>query len=207
MNLIINDNQGVVNINIYNSTSSAQEIKVTKNSKSKKLKFDGDNEDEYIQEYFASKKIANLRIAEMYKENDMIDKARRLYSCWTFLEFWKTDTDLKLIIANSCRVRLCPGCAWRRSLKVFRNNKLIASEVEQRRKNPKYIHLVLTLRNVSGENLKEAIDTLFLGFNKMTRLKQIKQSWSGYIRNFEVTYNEVEDTYHPHLHEIGRAHV
>ncbi|MDI6578281.1 protein rep, partial [Bacillus subtilis] len=78
-------------------------------------------------------------------------KAEKLISSAEYLSF-KRDPEtgkLKLYQAHFCKERLCPMCAWRRSLKIAYHNKLILEEA-----NLQYgcgwIFLTLTVRNVKG---------------------------------------------------------
>ena len=67
---------------------------------------------------WAEYKLSNSYLAIAYDEVDE-SKANRLRDCASWLEFSRTEEGLKLHKANFCRVRLCPICAWRRSLKTF----------------------------------------------------------------------------------------
>lgn len=168
--------------------------------------------DNYVNNEYAKRKKTSEIIQKAYEKIN-INKAVRMGLCFSRLEFYKkysvnkiTDErlkkEMKLIFANSCRVRLCPSCAWRRSLKVYANNKKIISEVLKENKTSKFIFLTLTLKNCTGEDLSKTIDLLLNSFNNMTRRKKIKIAWKGYIRNLEVTYNRQNKMFHPHLHII-----
>lgn len=168
--------------------------------------------DNYVNNEYAKRKKTSEIIQGAYEKIN-INKAVRMGLCFSRLEFYKkysinkiTDErlkkEMKLIFANSCRVRLCPSCAWRRSLKVYANNKKIISEVLKENKTSKFIFLTLTLKNCTGEDLSKTIDLLLNSFNNMTRRKKIKIAWKGYIRNLEVTYNRQNKMFHPHLHII-----
>jgi plasmid rolling circle replication initiator protein Rep len=74
-----------------------------------------------------TKKVNNIITSKVYKSISEFDgdywdkKSQRLLDCSTFLRFDVLDErihHLKLRSMNSCRVRLCPVCAWRRTLKV-----------------------------------------------------------------------------------------
>ncbi|MDV5129961.1 protein rep, partial [Bacillus amyloliquefaciens] len=60
-------------------------------------------------------------------------KAEKLSGCAECLSFKRDpETDkLKLYQAHFCKVRLCPMCAWRRSLKIAYHNKLIVEEANR----------------------------------------------------------------------------
>lgn len=147
---------------------------------------------------WARYKLANGYIAIAY---DFIDrkKSQRMRDCASFLLFSKEGDGMKLHKANFCRVRLCPVCAWRRSLKTFGQVSAIMDKLGD---EYRYIFLTLTVKNVSGADLSSEIDKLGDGFRLMMKYKRVKQAVKGYFRSLEVTHNLDNDTYHPHIHVI-----
>ena len=147
------------------------------------------------------KKLENLELAESYKRIGS-NKYYRVLDCSTFLEFrLAVDNSLKLSNANFCKVRLCPMCSWRRSLKIFGQVSRVMDHVEENY-NYKYIFLTLTVKNCYGEDLRDTLDLMTKAFNKMNQRKAFKQAVNGYFRSLEITYNKENDTYHPHFHMI-----
>lgn len=179
--------------------NNCNNVNITINDKSI-IDIKNELEEKTISKY-NQKKIDNQRIAKMYALNNVHNKATRLLECATFLEFAKNSNTFKLIRSNSCRVRLCPLCSFRRSLKIYRNNKIMFNLLAEEYKYD-YIFLTLTCKNCKAEDLKITIDNLLSAFNSMTRLKKIKNAWQAYIRNLEITYNAKKDTYHPHIHVL-----
>lgn len=148
------------------------------------------------------RKLNTLDLAESYKRLGY-KKYYRVLDCSTFLE-WRYYVELKekkLINANFCKVRLCPMCAWRRSLKTFGQVSKVMDYVEENY-DYKYIFLTLTVKNCYGEDLKDTLDLMTGSFNKLNQRKPFKNAVKGYFRGLEVTYNEDENTYHPHFHLI-----
>lgn len=202
-------------MNVYNTILTFNDIKVNFNynifinlKENEKNDEDIKEIDKYINLEYGERKKLNTRI-EMAYSTFNLDKAEKLHHCWTRLEFYKRygkttenrlKKDIRLVYANSCKIRLCPACAWRRSLKLFKINKQIFNYIKERDKTAKYIFLTLTLKNCYEDELNKTIDLLLNSFNKMTRRKCIKQAWRGYIRTLEVNYNQETNTYHPHLH-------
>ena len=92
-------------------------------------------------------------------------------------------------------------CAWRRSLKTFGQVSQVMDYVEENY-DYKYIFLTLTVRNCYGEDLKDTLDLMTGSFSKLSRRKAFKDAVKGYFRSLEVTYNQEENTYHPHFHLI-----
>lgn len=145
---------------------------------------------------WALHKIGNSYLAVAYDEVDEA-KARRLRDCASWLEFVRTEEGLKLHNANFCRVRLCPVCAWRRSLKTFGQVFKIVSVAQE---DYSFIFLTLTIRNCYGDALSETLDMLSKSWNRFIGYSDIKNVIKGYYRATEVTHNLSDDTYHPHFH-------
>lgn len=151
-------------------------------------------------------KLANEYLALAYDEIDK-KKAERLRACGKFLLFDVDENNNKrLVSANSCRVRLCSLCAWRRSLKCFHDTMQIVQYMQEN--DPKaYIFVTLTVKNCVAEKLSETLDLLFSAVKRLYERKEIKSAWKGCVRNLEVTHNcDVDsadyDTYHPHFHML-----
>jgi len=100
-----------------------------------------------------------------------------------------------------CKVRLCPMCTWRRSLKVFGQVSRVMDYMTEN-KDYKYLFLGLTAKNVHGSELSDEFDRFFKAFNLMTKLKAFKAVSKGWFRCLEVTRNWTMDEYHPHFHVI-----
>ena len=150
------------------------------------------------------KKMANEHLALAFSAFDK-NKAERRASCSTFLQFkLYADGSKKLASMNSCHVRLCPICSWRRSLKVYSNIRQVTEYLtakEQRR----YVLVTLTVPNCSSEELSGVLDRMFKGFNRFNQLKSIKTAFTGFYRALEITRNcnpmsKSYGTYHPHFH-------
>lgn len=153
------------------------------------------------------KKINTHFYAESYTRIGYDKRAQQLYDCGTFLEFKKyLDNSMKLNHANFCKVRMCPMCAWRRSLKIFGQvsqimNKLVENNQYQ------FLFLTLTVKNCNSDDLSYLLDKMSDAFNKLTHRKLFKDNIKGYFRALEVTHNVNKhsisfDTYHPHFHVI-----
>ncbi len=140
------------------------------------------------------------------KKLERLTMAKRLSvlsECAEHLSF-KRDPEtgrLKLYQAHFCKVRLCPMCAWRRSLKIAYHNKLIVEEAN-RQYGCGWIFLTLTVRNIEGEALKPTISDMMKGWNRLFGYKRIKTATLGYFRALEITKNHEADTYHPHFHVL-----
>lgn len=162
-------------------------------------------------------KQENLRLVEIYKMTkekklNLISDSRLfdLEHCADTLLFVENEErKRKLKQANFCRVRLCPVCQWRRSLKMFGQVKMITDRILERDKSTRFLFATFTVKNVDAENLETCINILNNKFlylvsrNKtFAPAKKLKQNLLGYLKAVEVTYNTKDKTYHPHLHVI-----
>ena len=148
------------------------------------------------------KKMANQLLALAYdKVNEK--KASRLRDCGTFLAFnLREDGSKKLRTMSSCHVRLCPLCAWRRSLKVHAHTVQILDAMQG---EYAYVFLTLTVRNCAGNQLASELDKLMVAWNRFAGYKAVKAAVKGWYRGLEVTHNvnplsASYDTFHPHFH-------
>lgn len=152
-------------------------------------------------------KMANETLAVAY---DVVDprKAERLRLCGKVLTFLEDAAGNKrLQSADSCRVRLCPLCSWRRSLKNFWNTMRILRYFAASGKKYAYIFLTLTVRNCSGCELSHQLDDMFSAIQRFTQRTEVRRAFRGMVRNLEITHNVCKeskdyDTYHPHFHCI-----
>lgn len=147
------------------------------------------------------KKQANELLSAIYEDVNT-RKAERLAECGDLLTFSIKDGTRKLKHMNSCRVRLCPLCAWRRSLKVHSHTVRILDAMDG---DYAYIFLTLTVRNCEGEELSKELDRLMGAWQRLTQRKAVRGVVKGWYRGLEVTHNinpesASYDTYHPHFH-------
>lgn len=159
-------------------------------------------------------KIKPWNVKGLSKQNLMIcydklgykEKAERLKQCGTVLGFVSMPEGKKLVSAQFCRVRLCPLCAWRRSIKIFVHTKKIIDKISES-KDFNYIFLTLTVKNCTADDLADTIDLMMQSWNRFVGYKTIKNISKGWYRGLEVTHNldeksEYYDTFHPHFHSI-----
>lgn len=164
-----------------------------------------------------SKKINNLLVSKLYnglsdyKEDYWNKKAERLENCSTLLAFNVLEEDkqrLKLRYMNSCRVRLCPVCSWRRTLKITSHARKIFNYLEESHPDTySYLLLTLTVPNVTGGALSDTITHLMKSFDRLIKRKEVKNVVHGWYRGLEVTHNhdinnKSYNTYHPHFHVL-----
>lgn len=158
------------------------------------------------------KKKKGLIVSDTYNYIDMIDprdlyykgKRDKIYQCGNWLKFMKdpNSNDKRLTGANFCRQRLCPMCTWRRSLKIFGQVSKVMEELNKTHPTARFIFVTLTVRNVTADKLDDTLKAMTKAFPQLWRSGKLKKSFLGAYRGIEITYNDKEDTYHPHIHAI-----
>ena len=179
------------------------------------MHFDYNTSNEFLQDVFQNgreapwraKKMSNEYLSIAYADVDL-KKSQRLKDCSTQLVFKKfEDGSRKLHTMNSCRVRLCPLCTWRRSLKTYANNKRIVDFIHSDQKKYAYCLLTLTMKNCKADELCKNVDRILYAFKLFAKSKPFLKVVKGWYRGLEITHNvdylsKSYDTYHPHLHVI-----
>lgn len=157
-----------------------------------------------------SMQLAELfRAAEKYGHSLPETRLRDLEECADVLWFLQDDEGKRrLKSANFCRVRVCPMCNWRRSLKLFSQVSAITDAILAEKK-ARFIFVTLTVQNVRGDVLRETIDELNRAFKYIVDkhqtfapAKKLKENLLGYMKAEEITYNADRDDFHPHIHAI-----
>lgn len=159
----------------------------------------------------------NLKLVELYKQAIKISpsvispkRLQDLADCASQLEYLQdAEGNKKLYKTYFCRVRLCPMCQWRRSLKLFSQVSKITDYINNQNDDVRYLFITLTQKNCNGSELVQEINKINKSFSllvdKTKRVQpasKFKKMLLGYIKSTEVTYNPKTKTYHPHLHCI-----
>lgn len=134
--------------------------------------------------------------------------AFRMRRCADRLSFTKdAEGHMKLKKAYFCRVRLCPMCQWRRSLKMHGQVRQCIDYLDKVRlaeghKPYQYTLLTLTVPNCSGEDLAKTLDLIQVAWKRLQRRAEYIAAIKGNVRCVEITYNRQANTYHPHIHAL-----
>ena len=151
-------------------------------------------------------KESSLQLSDSYKRIGEKGKSYRVQNCGSILTFNECPGghEKHLIKANFCRVRLCPMCAWRKSLVIF-TQLLQICHVACSRQDLRFIMMTLTVKNVPGQKLSDQLDDMFKSWDRLTKRIEFKSNVQGWFRALEVTHNvnaksTAYDTYHPHFH-------
>jgi plasmid rolling circle replication initiator protein Rep len=146
---------------------------------------------------------ASTEVVQSYYSTSSFDRyAQRTDQCSRRLEFALNGSEdghvgLKLRGAWFCRVRFCPVCQWRRSLRWKANAYQVLPKVIAGYPDCRWLFLSLTVKNVPIVNLKAELAKLNNGFTRLLRLK----NWPGlgWLRSTEVTRGSKGDAHH-HFH-------
>lgn len=153
---------------------------------------------------WANHKSYSVYLADSYLRLAHITRAQKISECGNWLKFSNCSLGHveahKLIGASFCRQRLCPMCAWRRSLKVSGQVHDVAHYLYQKNKSL-FLFLTLTLENVPGSDLSDTFSYLLKSYTKLLKTDDFKKAFSGSFRGLEVTIAD-NGLYHPHIHVL-----
>lgn len=139
---------------------------------------------------------------------DFDGRARRICDCGKFLEFdcYSIPDNVEIlrvpVNGSYCRERLCPMCMWRHSRWLHVQLCMLMAAYLAAYPDHQALLLTLTIKNVSAEKLRYAIDKLLKGFYKLFRYKKVTNAVSAWWRVLEITRNAESGELHPHLHII-----
>ena len=153
---------------------------------------------EYITELTAGwleLKKANIAFENLTKHSPALQHiAVNVATCGNILGFMPdNEGELKFKTAWFCRCRLCPMCIKHRSLKQYAE----ACRLVEAMPEGTWLHLVLTVPNVSFDELGTAISRMNESSSRFFRDKMIRRAFRGILRVLEVTYNPIRDDWHP----------
>lgn len=126
---------------------------------------------------------------------------------WWLLDFYKEQKVKDFKKTSLCKDKFCNNCKKVKQASRLSKFMPIIDDMSE----SKYLyHMVLTVPNCNGEELKERIKSIFNNFYSLNRYLKLEKkikglnfeqySYIGAIRSLEVTYNR--NSYHPHLHCI-----
>lgn len=99
-----------------------------------------------------------------------------------------------------CKQRLCPCCAWRRSVRDAQTIAAISAAAAA--DGLHMVFVTLTVPNVRGCDLPDTIRHINQSFARLRAYKKCKTLLANTVRKLEITYNRQMETYHPHLHAL-----
>ena len=146
------------------------------------------------------KKVKTVRLAELYGKAGYPEYAERARTCATWLQYVETPgVGKKLVAVNFCQLRMCPMCIARRARKTVWKLCRVLNMVEAEH-GAKFLFLTLTMKNVPGDQLGDALGQLTKAWDRLMAQRQIERSVKGWYRVVEITRRGKQ--FHPHLHAI-----
>lgn len=144
------------------------------------------------------------KVTEHYARGGYQRYAERVNLCADLLQFrlhpdsFEGAYKLKLSASKFCRVRHCPVCQWRRSLRWKAKACQILPKVVKDFPKGRWLFATFTVKNCQIEDLRETLQLMNKAFKRMTERK----AWPaiGWIRSVEVTRNWKNGSAHPHFH-------
>lgn len=142
---------------------------------------------------------------ELLSEDKWKDRAAKIRGCGSEVTFALCPICQTAHIRHVklCRDRLCPACAWRlarRRVGVLSAALAHLAQTAPARLFP--IMLTLTVENVPPDGLKAACEGMLQAYGRLIKQKAYKAAIAGHARTLEITYNQDEDTFHPHIHAL-----
>jgi plasmid rolling circle replication initiator protein Rep len=142
------------------------------------------------------------RVQTHYAGSDFSDYSARINFCSQLLEFGfgmdsRDALKLKLKSARFCRVRHCPVCQWRRSLRWKAKAYKVLPKIVENYPDHRWLFVTLTQKNIPIAELRDALSAMNKGYKRLIERK----TWPavGWLRSTEVTRGRRGDA-HPHLH-------
>lgn len=84
---------------------------------------------------------------------------------------------------------------------AYQTSRIVDEAIKQSPKG-RFIFLTLTVKNVEGKALNSTISQLTKSFDRLFKRVKVQRNLLGYLRSVEVTHNEDDNTYHPHIHVL-----
>lgn len=146
------------------------------------------------------RKAKTMRLSGLYDLAGYPDYGFRAATCATWVQFLVSgDGTRQLSAANFCQLRLCPMCISRRAKRAAFKLSQVLDLVEAEH-GAKYLFLTLTVKNVDGDHLGEALGNLTAAWSKLRRHRHVAAAVKGWFRSIEITRKG--KGYHPHIHAI-----
>jgi len=146
------------------------------------------------------RRVKAIMLAKLYRKAGYAEYSLRAATCATKLNFYAMESgERQLMFANFCHLRLCPMCTARRARRAAYKLSQVLDLVEQEH-DAMFLFLTLTVRNVPGDELGDALSQLTGSWTKLIRHRQFARSVRGWFRAVEITRKG--KGYHPHIHAI-----
>lgn len=158
-----------------------------------------------------------VRASEMYAMSEAIKKTSKrveaMKTCRNVIKYAiafadKSDTSItakKLLQINTCKNRFCPGCQKAKAINDALDITTLSRYLTQEKKY-RPLFITLTIPNVTGDELDNAIRKMNKDIDKLFKRKYYQENMKAWIVKLEVTRNKENNTYHPHFHILAFVH-
>jgi len=109
---------------------------------------------------------------------------------------------LKLSKAEFCRIRHCPICQSRLSMRWVAKFHQIMPDLLKMHDKTQFLLLTLTVPNCEITELRAKIQEMNEAWKRLNNRAFFKKQILGYIRATEVTRNSKDNSAHPHFHVL-----
>ena len=141
--------------------------------------------------------------ANYYRGSEYESYASRIDFCSQILDFVMVDNDetvkLKLTNTKFCRVRNCPVCQWRRSLRWKAKAFQILPKIVETYPKHRWLFMTLTIKNCRITELRETVQYMNKSWQRLVQRKIFPAV--GWLRSTEVTRGK-DNSAHPHFHSL-----
>ena len=143
------------------------------------------------------------KVTNFYAGSEFQPLSDRIYYCSELLDFKlvpdaeQGEMKLKLDAARFCRVRHCPVCQWRRSLRWKAKAYKVLPQIVAAYPTHRWLFVTLTLKNVPISKLRDTLTWMHESFKRMVKLKDFPAI--GWLKSTEVTRGK-DGSAHPHFH-------
>lgn len=156
---------------------------------------------ETLHEKILMKKRAVVRASEFARDIMPEQRLWDMKTCGNILTFLRDEQGTeRLELGFFCENRLCPACAWRKSIKWGNEIACILQKAVD--EGYQLYFVTLTAKSVEGCELQDAVKDYLLAYSLMMKYKEIESCIAGGLRKIEITYNRTEGWYHPHIHAV-----
>lgn len=140
-------------------------------------------------------------VANYYRGSEYVSYATRVDFCSQILDFKIVEhqeaVQLKLNNTKFCRVRHCPVCQWRRSLRWKAKVFQILPQIVEAYPKHRWLFMTLTIKNCHIKELRDTLQWMNKSWQRLIQRKQFPAI--GWLRSTEVTRAK-NNSAHPHFH-------
>jgi plasmid rolling circle replication initiator protein Rep len=135
-----------------------------------------------------------LRTMKGWKYGGEVDRC----ATQLWLNHYKDSNRYKVRPFSTCKKRICPLCGWVRNQQLWGYASYNLPNLVKGQGRLRYRLLTLTVKNCSFEELRPTVKKMTKALRQLVKSKE----WDavGWVRSLEITYNEKNGTYHPHIH-------